>query len=204
MVTSVGILSYTTGPFSTAASFAILSTNSFPSIWQYPVELAIIHEVENSTMYTTEVYTDGSKIGDNVGAAGIENGRLVHQLKFKLQGHCSNNQAEQIAILKVLEKLEKLQDGQDNDKRIAIYTDSKITWIYLQNKFKQNWLIEFIRNQIIAVAHLKWSMDFGWVKGHAGIEGNEFCNVVYIIFSSGINVMIYTIWNKVIIINNKQ
>jgi hypothetical protein len=74
----------------------------------------------------------------------------------------------------------------------------------LQNKFKQNWLIEFIRNQIIAVAHLKWSMDFGWVKGHAGIEGNEFCNVVYIIFSSGINVMIYTIWNKVIIINNKQ
>jgi len=52
---------------------------------------------------------------------------MVHKLKFKLHGHCSNNQAEKIAILKVLGKLEELQDGQDNDKRVALYTDSKIT-----------------------------------------------------------------------------
>jgi hypothetical protein len=67
--------------------------------WQHPVKLAIIHEVENGTMYTTEVYTDSSKIGDNVGAAGITlvNGKLVHQLEF-------NNQAKQIAVLKALEK----------------------------------------------------------------------------------------------------
>jgi ribonuclease HI len=80
-------------------------------------------------MYTTEVYTNGSKSGGNFGAAGIifVNGKWVHQLKFKLHGHCSNNQAEQIAILKILEKLGELQDGQDNDKHAAIYTDSKIT-----------------------------------------------------------------------------
>jgi hypothetical protein len=72
--------------------------------WRHPAELVIIHELENGTIYATEMYTDGSKIGDNVGAAGIifVNGKLVHQLKFKLQGHCSNNQAEQIAILKLL------------------------------------------------------------------------------------------------------
>ena len=71
------------------------------------------------------MYTDGSKTGDNVGAAGIifVNGKLVHQLKFKLHGHCSNNQAEQITILKFLGKLEELKDGQNNDKRVAIYTD---------------------------------------------------------------------------------
>jgi ribonuclease HI len=144
--------------------------------WQHPAELAIIREVENGTMYTTEVYTDGSKTGDNVGAAGITcifvNGKLVHQLKVKLHGHCSNNQAEQIAILEVLEKLE-LQDGQDNDKHIAIYTDSKISLDLLQNKCKRNQLIEFIRNKIIALAHLKWTMHFGWVKGYVGIQGNE-------------------------------
>ena len=125
-------------------------------------------------MYTTEVYTDGSKTEDNVGAAGIifVNGKLVHQLKFKLHGHCSNNQAEQIAILKVLEKLEELKDGQDNDKRVAIYTDSKITLDLLQNKFKRNRLIECIRNKI-ALAYLKWIVHFGWVKEQAGIEGNE-------------------------------
>jgi ribonuclease HI len=65
----------------------------------------IIHEVENGTIYTTEVYTDSSKTEENAGAAGITfvNGTLVHQPKFKLHGHCSNDQAEQIAILKVLE-----------------------------------------------------------------------------------------------------
>jgi len=43
----------------------------------------------------------------------------------------------------------------------------------LQNKCKRNRLIEFIRNKIIALAHLKWTIHFGWVKGHAGIVGNE-------------------------------
>jgi ribonuclease HI len=126
-------------------------------------------------MYTTEVYKDGSKTGDNIGAAGIifVNGKLVHQLKFKLHEHCSNNQAEQIAIIKFLEKLEELQDGKDNDKRVAIYADSKITLDVLQNKFKWNHLIELIRNKIIALVHLNWSIHFGWVKGHAEIEGNE-------------------------------
>jgi hypothetical protein len=106
--------------------------------WRHPAEPAANCEVENGTIYTTDVYTYGSKTGDKVGAAGIiiVNGKLVHQLKFKLYGHCSNNQAEQIEILKVLEKLEELQDGQDNDKHVAIYTDSKITLDLLQNKFK--------------------------------------------------------------------
>jgi ribonuclease HI len=119
--------------------------------------------VENGTIYTNEVYTDGNKIGDNVGAAGIifVNGKLVHQLKFKIHGHYSNNQAKQIAILNALEKLEELQDGQDNDKRVAIYTDRKITLDLLQNKFKRNRLIEFIRNKITALPQLKWIIHFG-------------------------------------------
>jgi hypothetical protein len=48
--------------------------------WRHPAELATIREVENGSTYTTEVYTDRSKIGDNVGAAGIifVNGTVVH------------------------------------------------------------------------------------------------------------------------------
>ena len=145
--------------------------------WRHPAELAKIRKVENGTIYTTEVYTDGSKTGENVGAVGIVfvNGRLVHQLKFKLHGHCTNNQAKQIAILKVLEKLKELRLGQNgnNDKRVAIYTDSKITLDLLQNKFKWNRLIEFIRNKITELAWSKWIMHFGWIKGHTGIEENE-------------------------------
>jgi len=69
--------------------------------------------------------------------------------------------------------LEVLRDGKDNEKRVAIYTDSKITLDLLQNKFKRNCLIELIRNKLIALAHSKWIVHFAWVKGHAGIEGNE-------------------------------
>jgi ribonuclease HI len=94
-------------------------------------------------------------------------------MKFKLHGHCTNFQAKQIAICEVLEKLVELQDGQDNEKCIAIYTVSKITLDLLQNNFKLNQLIELITNMTIVLAHLKWIMHFGWVKGHTGIEGNE-------------------------------
>jgi hypothetical protein len=43
----------------------------------------------------------------------------------------------------------------------------------LQNKFKLNRLKESTRNKLMALAHLKWIIHFGWVKGHAGIEGND-------------------------------
>ena len=38
---------------------------------------------------------------------------------------------------------------------------------------KWNRLIESIRNKIITLTHSRWIIHFGWVKGHAGIEGNE-------------------------------
>jgi len=34
-------------------------------------------------------------------------------------------------------------------------------------------LIELIRNRLITLGHLKLIVHFSWVKGHAGIEGNE-------------------------------
>ena len=143
--------------------------------WRHPAEVVIIQEVENNIRYPMEVYTDGSKTENNVGAAGIifMNGKMTHQLKFKLHRECSNNQAEQIAILKILEKLEELTDLGNNEKRVAIYTDSRITLDLLKNKFKHNRLIELIRNEIHALTNTQWIIHFGWVKGHAGITGNE-------------------------------
>ena len=84
-------------------------------------------------------------------------------------------QADQIAILKTLEKLQELQAGQNDifDKQVELYTDSKITLALLQNQSKWNRLIESIRNKINAVEQLRCITHFGWIKGHAGIEGNE-------------------------------
>ena len=126
--------------------------------------------MHNGAIYTTEVFTDGSKLGDNIGATVIifVNGKLIHQLKFQPHAQCTYNQAEQIAILKVLEKLEELREAHDNDRGVAIYTDSNITLDLLQNKFERNQLIELIRNKLIELTNLKWIMHFGWVKGHSG------------------------------------
>ena len=130
--------------------------------WRHPAVMAIILEVENGTTYAAEVFTDGSKIGDNVGAAVIfVKGKLAYQLKFKLHAHCSNNQAKQVAILKALEQLEKLQERQEGTRRAALYTDSKITFDLLQNKTKRNCLRESIRNKIIELTHSKWTIYFG-------------------------------------------
>jgi len=96
--------------------------------WPHPARRLNVMEIRDSTLYSTEIYTDGSKIGGTVGAgAAIYVDQLLkRQCKYKLQNCCSNNQAEQIAILKSLEELISLSDH--NGRTVAIYTDSKVTF----------------------------------------------------------------------------
>jgi len=67
------------------------------------------------------IFTDGSKIGGKVGAAAviIKDDILLHQSKYKLHERCSNNQAEQVAILKALERIQNLQLPEDTEKIIV-------------------------------------------------------------------------------------
>jgi ribonuclease HI len=46
-------------------------------------------------------------------------------MQYKLGNGCSNNQAEQLAIMKALEKMEELQDIQ---RTAVIHTDSSNTY----------------------------------------------------------------------------
>lgn len=50
-----------------------------------------------------------------------------HYLQYKLHKHCSNNQAEQFAILKALEKLEDTDILPETEKSVAIHTDSQVS-----------------------------------------------------------------------------
>jgi ribonuclease HI len=71
---------------------------------------------------------------------------LDRQCKYKLQNCCSNNQADQTAILKSLEELTSLSDR--NARRVAIYTDSKVTLASLRNNFIHTPLTAEIRNNV--------------------------------------------------------
>jgi ribonuclease HI len=63
-----------------------------------------------------------------------------------LKDFCSNNQAEQIAILKSLELLPTL-DGH-NPRTVGIFTDSKITLAALRNYSIHSFLTEEIRRMV--------------------------------------------------------
>ena len=84
---------------------------------------------------TINIFTDGSKIGGKVGAAAviIKDDIVLHQSKYRLHDRCSNNQAEQVAILKALEHIQNLQLTEDAEKIVLVNTDSKVTLDTLQN-----------------------------------------------------------------------
>jgi ribonuclease HI len=90
--------------------------------------------------YTIQAYTDGSKSETGVGSgiALFSSNTLIATMKYKLNEQCSNNQAEQIAILKALEYI---QNSKADEKTILVHTDSQITLHLLQNHKKHTHLI---------------------------------------------------------------
>ena len=115
--------------------------------WPHRARRVTISETSELTTYPIEIYTDGSKDGGKVGAGVTiySNKQLVKQGKYQLQRCCSNNQAEQIGILKALE-LPKLDDP--TDRTVAIFTDSKVMLDSLKNYSMHSFLIEEIRNKV--------------------------------------------------------
>ena len=84
------------------------------------------------------IFTDGSKIGRKVRAAAVEikDDIVLHQSTFKLHERCSNNQVEQVGILRALEQIQHLQLTEYVEKIAVVNTDSELTLDTLQNRNK--------------------------------------------------------------------
>ena len=64
--------------------------------------------------------------------------------------------------------------GQRHPPRtIRVYTDSKITIDSLKDASNHNYLIEEIRKQLAILRRTNWTIEFSWIKYHAGNPGNE-------------------------------
>ena len=98
---------------------------------------------------------------------------FIARHKFKLNHRCSNNQAEQLAIVKVLDLINYLEIADNNLRTIGVYTDSRITIDSLRNASNHNYLIEEIRKKLTNLRNIKWTIEFSWIKAHAGYFGNE-------------------------------
>jgi hypothetical protein len=78
-------------------------------IWPHPAKAIELHNKRDDMQYKMEIYTGGSKNEKGVGSgvAIFADGSLTHQLRYKLAEKCSNNQAQQLAIVKALKKTEE-------------------------------------------------------------------------------------------------
>lgn len=143
--------------------------------WPHPADVVKIIEDNGYNEQTIQVYTDGSKneYGVGSGVAIFVSNELKAQHKFKLDNRCSNNQAEQLAIVKALEIIEGIDIADCNPRTIGIFTDSRITLDSLKNVHNHSYLIEEIRKRISNLERTNWTTKFSWVKAHAGIYGNE-------------------------------
>ena len=86
---------------------------------------------------------------------------------------CSNNQAEQVAILRALEQIQNLQLAKDAEKIIVVNTDSKVTLDTLQNRKKKLHTNREYKEINKEAGGPTMDNVFNWVKAHVGIEGNE-------------------------------
>jgi hypothetical protein len=104
--------------------------------WPHPAEIPLIRESTEIPHNVINIFTDGSKFGGKVAAATfiIKDDKVIHQSKFRLHERCSNNQAEQVAIIRALQQIQCLQLKEDEEKMAVINTHSKVTLETLQNR----------------------------------------------------------------------
>jgi ribonuclease HI len=99
------------------------------------------------------IFTDGSKSEQGVGSGvAVFIGKvLTEQLKFQLDNRCSNNQAEQLAIVKALEIIETQQVNNKEHRKAVIYTDSKITLDSIRSAKNYSHLAEANRRRAVTL-----------------------------------------------------
>jgi len=94
--------------------------------WNHPVFHVKIIERNADSPHYIQAYTDGSKSEAGVGAgiAIYQDNNLTSTLKYRLSERRTNNQAEQIAILKALQHIQSMETG---DKTHGQPNNSSIT-----------------------------------------------------------------------------
>ena len=122
--------------------------------------------IKNFSEYE-QIYTDGSKQGERVGAAALfPNGA---QKSIGLPDKSSIYTAELRALLLALELIEG-----SIKKQFIIFSDSLSAMQALKNPHPDHPLVEEIFPGLLNITiHLELSIFSCWVPGHIGIPGNE-------------------------------
>jgi ribonuclease HI len=128
-----------------------------------------------------EIFTDGSSKGNpGPGGYGIVM-RYGDKVKEYSEGfrRTTNNRMELLAVIKALEKLKRY------DIPVIVYSDSK----YVIDSIEKGWVFNWVKTGFRGKKnedlwrryldlHSKFTIEYSWVKGHAGHPENERCDVL--------------------------
>jgi ribonuclease HI len=137
--------------------------------WQFEC-LVDEDEVSRENTQDIRIFTDGSKIEDQVGASlSIWNKEVeIKCQKLKLPSYCTVYQAELLAICKATEHIAQSRGG-----TFGIYSDSRSALETLVKNNSSHPLALQARRNLTACTSQNKSVELFWLKAHVGIEGNE-------------------------------
>ena len=116
-----------------------------PKDWLNPADT--VRTTEQQEEHAIQLFTDGSKSEHGVGPriAIFIPSKLEHQLRYTLHNRCSNNQAEQLVIVKILETIEKSHINDNIPRKSTVYIDGNELADKLVKEAARNYDISFDR-----------------------------------------------------------
>ena len=123
-----------------------------------------------------EVYTDGSKVEEKVGAAAVinrlfQNGETTcRQLSKRLPDNSTIFAAEATAITLALEYYQHMDPVRHD---VVIYSDSMSCLQAIEGEDTENPFICHILNLLWSLSDKGTYVRFCWIPSHCGIDGNE-------------------------------
>lgn len=127
-------------------------------------------QVDAHNTQAVQIYTDGSKIEGEVGAAlSLWSGEAeIKAFKLKLPSYCTVYQAELLAICRATQEILKRSEG-----TFGIYSDSRSALQSVVNNGSLHPLAVEARENLSTSRLQNKEISLFWIKAHAGLERNE-------------------------------
>ena len=141
-------------------------------------QLVYAHDVTINN-FNYSCFTDGSKINGSTGAALVLFSRFSSEplttYKWRLDDRNSVFQAEMMAINQATQLLTTLPIA---DSTICIFTDSLSSVHALSATTSSSKLCHDTRHSLDHLASACKSLSLTWIRGHAGVRGNDMADIL--------------------------
>ena len=158
--------------------FNSVTTDDIRSLSPPRLYRVVTDSLNKNTKFLTQsqvnIYTDGSKTEEGVGAGYIvyKGKNIIISGEHRLGDECTVFQAEVFAIFESVRRLFILPD-KGNIKFVKIFTDSAAAMYALRKRKCRSKLVLYTMKMINKLAECGTHISIVWIKAHVGHVGNE-------------------------------